>query len=156
MQWGLSWILVAMLAGALALAALGDWRSRRIPNWLNAAIALLAIPFWWATGLSFVPDIAIQIATAAVVFGLFAVAFSLGAMGGGDVKLVAALTLWLRAFAVLKLLVIMSIAGGFLTLAMLIRRRLATDKGELEIPYGIAIAFGGFWLISERFLNHFG
>jgi prepilin peptidase CpaA len=38
---------------------------------------------------------------------------------------------------------------------MLIRHRIARPGGELEIPYGIAIAFGGFWLISERFLNQF-
>jgi prepilin peptidase CpaA len=49
----------------------------------------------------------------------------------------------------------MSIAGGLLTVAMLIRQRIARPGGELEIPYGIAIAFGGFWLISERFLNQF-
>ena len=27
--------------------------------------------------------------------------------------------------------------------------------GQPEIPYGIAIAFGGFWLIGERILNQF-
>lgn len=155
MQGGISWILIAMLAAALAVAAFGDWRTRTIPNELNAAIALLAIPFWWASGLSLWPDVAAQIATAAAIFALFAIAFRFGAMGGGDVKLVAALALWLPVGAVLKLLVIMSVAGGLLTLAMLIRHRIARPGGELEIPYGIAIAFGGFWLISERFLNQF-
>jgi prepilin peptidase CpaA len=155
MQGGISWILIVLLAAALVVAAIGDWRSRMIPNRLNAAIALLAIPFWWANGLSLWPDAVVQIGVAALVFGLFALAFRFGAMGGGDVKLVAALSLWLPAGAVLKLLVIMSIAGGLLTVAMLIRQRVARPGGELEIPYGIAIAFGGFWLISERFLNQF-
>jgi prepilin peptidase CpaA len=50
----------------------------------------------------------------------------------------------------------MSLAGGALTLAMFVRHRLAGRAGKLEIPYGVAIAFGGLWLISERFLNHFG
>ena len=40
---------------------------------------------------------------AAAVFGLFAVAFALGAMGGGDVKLIAALALWLPFQAVIVL-----------------------------------------------------
>jgi prepilin peptidase CpaA len=155
MQGGISWILIACLAAALVAAAVGDWRTRMIPNRLNAAIALLAIPFWWASGLSLWPDVAIQLAMAAGVFALFALAFRFGAMGGGDVKLLAALALWLPPGAMLRLLVIMSIAGGLLTLAMLIRQRIARPGGELEIPYGIAIAFGGFWLISERFLNQF-
>jgi prepilin peptidase CpaA len=57
---------------------------------------------------------------------------------------------------VLKLLVIMSLAGGVLTVAMLLRHKLSKSGAELEIPYGVAIAFGGFWLIGERFLNQFG
>jgi prepilin peptidase CpaA len=155
MQGGFSWILIAILAAALVAAAVDDWRRRTITNRLNAAIALLAIPFWWASGLSLWPDVALQIAMAAAMFALFAIAFRFGAMGGGDVKLVAALALWLSPGATLRLLVIMSIAGGLLTLAMAIRHRIARPGGELEIPYGIAIAFGGFWLISERFLNQF-
>ena len=90
------------------------------------------------------------------MFGLFTIAFAMGAMGGSDVKLVAAIALWLPAQSVLALLYIMSVAGGALTLFMLIRHRLAGKAGLLEIPYGVAIAFGGLWLISERFLNQFG
>lgn len=155
MSGGISWILIALLAAGLGLAALRDWRSRTIPNWLNAAIALAAIPFWWSLGLSLWPDVALQVGIAVAVFAAFTLAFAFGAMGGGDVKLVAALALWLPPGAVLKLLVIMSLAGGALTLAMVIRHKLARTPGLLEIPYGIAIAFGGFWLISERFLNQF-
>jgi prepilin peptidase CpaA len=155
MNGGISEMLVALLAVALVVAVVTDWRSRIIPNRLNAAIALLAIPYWWASGLALWPDVAVQIAMAAGLFAVFALAFRLGGMGGGDVKLIAALALWLPPGATLRLLVIMSIAGGLLTLAMLIRYRVTRPGGELEIPYGIAIAFAGFWLISERFLNQF-
>ena len=148
--------LVAILAAMLIVAAAGDLRTRTIPNWLNLSIALGAIPFWAVSGMSLWPDMALQIAVAAAVFGLFAMAFYLGAMGGGDVKMVAAVSLWLPLGAVLKLLVIMSLAGGVLTVAMLARQRLTKSKHQLEIPYGVAIAFGGFWLIGERFLNQFG
>ena len=149
-------ILVAILAAMLLVAATGDLRARIIPNWLNAAIALLAIPFWWLSGLPLWPEVVAQIAIAAGVFAVFAIAFRIGAMGGGDVKMVAALALWLPPLAVLKLLVIMSLAGGVLTVAMLVRHRLVKAGGRLEIPYGVAIAFGGFWLIGERYLNQFG
>jgi prepilin peptidase CpaA len=150
-----TWTLIGLLAAALLAACATDWRSRTIPNWLNAAIALGAIPFWWATGLSLWPDVALQVAVAAGVFALFAIAFHVGAMGGGDVKMVAALALWLPPSAVPELLMVMSIAGGLLTVAMLIPHRIAKAAGNPEIPYGIAIAFAGFWLIGQRFLNQF-
>ena len=153
---GLSWILLAALAALLIVAAWLDIRSRTIPNELNLAIALLAIPFWWTIGLPLWPDAAVHVGVAAGVFALFAAAFAMGAMGGGDVKLVAAVALWLPWQAVVMLLVLMSLAGGVLTLAMVARRRLARGQDPLEIPYGVAIAFGGLWLIGQRFLYQFG
>jgi prepilin peptidase CpaA len=155
MHGALSWFFIALLAAAMVVAAIGDWRTRTIPNWLNGTIALLAIPFWWSVGLDLWPGIALQIGLAAAVFGLFAIAFHFGVMGGGDVKMASALALWLPFTGVVKLLVIMSIAGGVLTLAMVAAHRMAKAAGQPEIPYGIAIAFGGFWLIGERFLNQF-
>jgi len=156
MNAGLSTILLALLALLLLVACWYDVRERTIPNLLNLAIALLAIPFWWSIGLALWPDIAVQIGVAAIVFALFAIAFAVGAMGGGDVKLIGALALWLPFQAVLLLLFIMSMAGGVLTLAYYLHHRFARRTDRLEIPYGLAIAFGGLWLISERFLNQFG
>jgi prepilin peptidase CpaA len=155
MQGEVSNILIVLLAAGLAAACAFDWRSRTIPNWLNAAIALLALPFWWASGVALWPGVAAELAIAAAVLVVFAFAFQFGLMGGGDVKMLAALALWLPPGAVLQLLVVMSVAGGVLTLAMLIPHRIAGKADQLEIPYGIAIAFAGFWLISERILNQF-
>ena len=156
MQGGVAEILIVLLAAALVAAAVGDIRTRTIPNGLTLGIALAAIPFWWLSDLGFWPDVAIRIGIAGAVFAAFALAFYLGMMGGGDVKLLAALALWLPPGAVLFLLIVMSLAGGAITLFMLVRHRLARRQGQLEIPYGVAIAFGGLWLISERFLNQFG
>ncbi len=149
-------ILLGLLAAMLLAAAALDLRSRTIPNGLNLAIALLAIPYWGAVGLALWPDIALQLGVAALVFAAFAGVFALGAMGGGDVKLVAAVALWLPWQGVIVLLVLMSLAGGALTLAMVARQRIARRESPLEIPYGVAIAFGGLWLIGQRFLYQFG
>ena len=155
MQGVIADILVAVLAAMLIVAMYGDLRQRIIPNWLNAIIALLAIPYWWLSGLS-LTDVGIQVGIAAGVFALFALAFRLGMMGGGDVKLVTALALWLPYPALVKLMVIMSLAGGVLTIAMIVRHRLRKAQEKPEVPYGVAIAIGGFWLIGERFLYQFG
>ena len=156
MQGGFSWFLIALLSAGLLAAAVGDWRTRTIPNWLNAGIALLAIPWWWANGLPLWPGVAVQLGIALGVLIVFFLAFQMGQMGGGDVKMLVALALWLSPVALIKLIMIMAVAGGVLTIAMLIPHRLLKTAGNPEIPYGIAIAFAGLWLIGERFLNHFG
>ena len=156
MSAGLSTFLLMLLAALLLACCWFDWRSRTIPNGLNAAIALLAIPFWWAAGLALWPDIALQIGLAVAVFAIFALAFAIGAMGGGDVKLLGALALWLPWQALLAMLFVMSVAGGVLTLGFLVAVRIAGRKDRPEIPYGLAIAFGGLWVLSERFLYQFG
>lgn len=155
MKGDISWFLIGLLTAGLIAAAIGDWRTRIIPNELNGAIALLAIPFWWANGLLFWPDVAIQVGVALLIVLLFSVPLHFGWMGGGDVKLLAALALWLPWGATLYLVAIMSLAGGALTLAMAIVHHLSKSVGRPEIPYGIAIAFAGLWLIGERFLNQF-
>jgi prepilin peptidase CpaA len=77
-------------------------------------------------------------------------------MGGGDVKLGAALALWFPPEATLFLIVIMSLAGGVLTIIVMIEHKIKKNQGRPEVPYGVAIAFGGLWLLAQRFLNHFG
>lgn len=147
---------VAILAAMLLVAATGDLRSRRIPNKLNLAIALLAVPFWVLSGYDLWPQIATQLALGTGVFLLFALLFRFGMMGGGDVKLLAAIALWLPLASLVKLVVVMSLAGGVLTLVMLARHRAAKSGEPLEVPYGVAIAFAGIWLIGERFFYQFG
>jgi len=76
-------------------------------------------------------------------------------MGGGDVKLAAALALWFSPLTTLNFLVLMSIAGGVLTLLVVAVHRLQKKEGRPEIPYGVAIAFGGLAILTQRFLNQF-
>ena len=101
------------------------------------------------------PDVAWRIGTALAVFAVLAGAFYLGMMGGGDVKLAAALALWFSPLTTLRFLVLMSAAGGVLTLVVVLAHRLRSREGKPEIPYGVAIAFGGLWIVAQRFLNQF-
>ncbi|WP_068073953.1 A24 family peptidase [Novosphingobium lentum] len=140
--------LVCGLAIALLIAAFTDLRRRQIDNWLNLAVALGAPLFWWATGLSLWPGVAFQVGIAFLVFLALAAMFALRVMGGGDVKLLTALALWLPWQPYVKLLVLMSLLGGALTIILaawhLMHRR--TDK--LKIPYGVAIATAGLWILG--------
>ena len=88
----LIWLPIAGFVALLSLAALIDFRERRIPNWLTGGVAALypayvllsPTPVGWPGGLA--------LAAAVFLFGL--VLFARQLIGGGDVKLIAATTLW--------------------------------------------------------------
>ena len=148
-------VLLGLLALLLIVAAVIDVRTFTISNGLNAAVALLAPVYWLSVGLDPWPDMAIQFGVAAAVFALFAVTFFIGMMGGGDVKLAAAMSLWFAPADTVKFIVLMSLAGGVLTLGILAWHRLRKREGRPEIPYGVAIAFGGLAILAQRYLNQF-
>jgi prepilin peptidase CpaA len=145
--------LVAVLGLFLLSAGIEDARTRQIANWKNAAIALLAPAWWWATGLSPWPDMALQFGVALIVFGFFAGAFALNQMGGGDVKLIGALALWLPLQPLVWTLVVMSLVGGAVTLLLVAERWWRRDTAVLEVPYGVAIAIAGLLTLREPIIN---
>ena len=155
MNAGFTLTLLGLLAATLVWIAVVDIRTFTISNKLNLAIALAAPIFWVAAGIDLWPDAGARVATAVAVFMLFAVAFYMNAMGGGDVKLAGALALWFPPMGTVKLVVLTSLAGGALTLIVAGLHKYQQKEGRPEVPYGVAIAFGGLWLLAQRFLNHF-
>lgn len=150
-------LLLVALALLLVSAGIQDARTREIANWKNAAIALMAPLWWWANGLALWPDMALQLGIATLVFGFFLGAFALGQMGGGDVKMIGALALWLPVQPLVWMLVLMSLIGGGLTLLMVIERKVRpTRGGPVEIPYGVAIAIAALLVLREPIFNQFG
>ena len=106
-----------------------------------------------AGGLSLWPDVAIQLGVACAAFVLLC--RSVRAQGYGRGRCEAAD----GAGAVdsppeifMQLLVIMAIAGGVLTIAMGAWHFLRRQKERLAIPYGVAIAFGGLWVLAVNYL----
>jgi prepilin peptidase CpaA len=91
-------------------------------------------------------------ASAVVGLGVLALGFMLfsrGLLGGGDVKLMAAISLWAGPDLALPFVFITGIAGGFISLAM-IAPRLFVREGALlagpPVPYGVAVAAGGLYV----------
>jgi prepilin peptidase CpaA len=143
--------LLAALAIALLVAAFTDLRSRRIGNWLNGGIALAAPLFWWASDLSLWPDIALQLGVALATLAVLAGLFALRAMGGGDVKLLTALALWIEPLLFVRLLIVMALVGGVLTVVFLAWHVARRQRHKLAIPYGVAIAFAGLWVLGTSY-----
>jgi prepilin peptidase CpaA len=152
---GFTELLLGLLAILLVVAAVVDVRTFTISNALNLTVALLAPLYWLSITLPLWPVTAIQLGVGAGVFSLLAGAVDAGLMGGGDVKLAAALALWFSPASTLKFLVLMSIAGGVVTLIAIALHRMRKSPGRPRIPYGVAIAFGGLAILTQRFLNQF-
>lgn len=86
-------LMCVPMLGLLAWAAAVDLRTRRIPNWLTFSLALagLALSFTWARTVAGPGDAALGLLTG---FGIGFALFGLGAWGGGDVKVLAAVGAW--------------------------------------------------------------
>jgi prepilin peptidase CpaA len=156
----------------MGTAAGYDLATRRIPNWLVLGGTLLALTlrglqgfdlFWdglWGCGLAF-----------AITLPLFA----LGALGGGDAKLIMTVGAFMGASDLVGALLVIAVVGGIIallysasrgvalpvilhswemlkswfTLGRQGRLRAGESAGGLTIPYGLAIAIGAilwwFW-----------
>ncbi len=159
------WVLL-VAALLLCATAASDFKHYRIPN--QHVLFLLALFPIWALLTPQPPSVLMHCAVGAValIFGMGLYALRL--LGGGDVKLLAALALWAGLPHILSLLAITAIAGGVVALVYgishIIKKR-ASQKAALAgdlaaglaagkalgnasapgvIPYGLAIAAGGF------------
>jgi prepilin peptidase CpaA len=77
-------------------------------------------------------------------------------MGGGDVKLGAALALWFSPLVTISFVVITSLVGAVVSFGAWIHHHYVKHaEGKTVVPYGVAIAFGGLAILTQRFLNQF-
>lgn len=107
--------LVAFVAIYVTIAAVLDYRTRKIPNWLTVSAALLGLAY-----NSFAPGgmgPLTAIAGLVVGFGLLLLPWLLGGGGMGDVKLLAGLGAW---FGPILILVSFGLAAMLAALAAVI------------------------------------
>ncbi|MFI5000507.1 MAG: prepilin peptidase [Reyranellales bacterium] len=152
-----------LVAFALLLIAAGwqDFRTMRIANSLSLAV-VASFCLWALAGLALgrtsLAGITLAAAGAAALFGVGAVGFALGGLGGGDVKLLAAASLFAGPGLLVEFLMVTALVGGVLGLAILagvpIGPSVAGDgtfRARLRngLPYGPAIAAGGLWVAAS-------
>jgi prepilin peptidase CpaA len=134
---------LALLALLLLIAAIGDVRARIIPNRLCLAVALLAFPFWLLAAPHPLARIATQCGLLLIASPVLLLLFERGAMGGGDIKLIAALMLWLMPAQIPQAFVVMALAGAAVAITVVLSHRIAARSAEAappSVPYGVAIA----------------
>jgi prepilin peptidase CpaA len=107
-------ILLPMLA-LLVWAAAVDLRERRIPNWLTLGMIVAGL----AQSLIFRGHLTIGQAWLGMLIGfaLVFVPFAIGAMGGGDVKLMAGIGAWTGPIFVFQVFLAAAVVGLIIVLA---------------------------------------
>ena len=111
--------LLVVAAAAITAAAI-DVRTRRVPNVLTGAIALVGVGIA-AAGLGRV-GVALSVAGCVVGLVLMLPGYLIGATGGGDVKLLASVGTLLGPAPTLRAFVASAIAGGLIALFVAYRR----------------------------------
>jgi prepilin peptidase CpaA len=157
-------LVLSLFTAVMAVAAFEDFRRLTIPN-LMPLLLCAAWPFYVAAAPLPGGTLGAALGAAGCALAVFlggAVLFARGWLGGGDVKLLSAATLWAGAPQALGLLVVTGLLGGALALILLspfgkfaspARRLLGppyfppshpgAPESTAPVPYGVAIAGAG-------------
>jgi prepilin peptidase CpaA len=107
-------LMAAPVLALLIYAAMEDLRSRRIPNWLTFSLVLSGIAQSFMPANTISP--AFALAGFAVGFALPMALFLIGALGGGDVKLLAGVGAWFGPGVVFRVFLLAAIVGAIMVL----------------------------------------
>ena len=111
-------LTLLILIPATLWASWIDYRQRRVPNWLNAAIAMVGLGMQAAFfGLSGVGQ---GLLGMLVGFGVLIIPWLWHGMGAGDVKLMAAIGCWLGPWLTLISFAVGAILGGIAAVVMIV------------------------------------
>ena len=168
-EWVAAIYVVATL-GFLALAAWSDVAIRVIPDCACIGVAVAGLAHRAMAG---VEAAVVSLGVALVVFALLVVAHARGVIGGGDVKLAAAALLGFSPPGAVRFLMAVALVGGGVAMVhlvlrrvpprwlvlpaggMIIRRVMAAEAWRVRrrgsLPYGVAIAGGGAWVVLTGF-----
>ena len=162
-------LVLSLFTAVMAVAAFEDFRRLAIPNLLPLLLCagwpfyVAAVPVPGGTVGAALGALGVALA----VFLVGAVLFARGWLGGGDVKLLSAATLWAGAPQALGLLVVTGLLGGALALILLspfgkfasAARQLlgppdtpppshpGAPEPAVPVPYGVAIAGAGLIVV---------
>ncbi len=114
-------LTVAFLVPSVLLASWIDLRNHKVPNWLNLFLILSGLVAqtlfngWAGLGAALLGML--------VGFGLLIIPWLMHAMGAGDVKLMAAIGVWLGPTMTLQAFCIGAVLAGIIAIVMIVAGR---------------------------------
>lgn len=143
----LSTIYYAPLFGLLLWAAMADIRARRVPNWISFGLAVSGIM------LSLLPWGHIKASQAllglSIGFALPLALYLLGALGAGDVKLVAGVGAWIGPVPVLVAFACAALVGMVLAIAKSVQQGRVREVLRDSVLLGASVAAGSGGAIAR-------
>ena len=144
----------AVLIPGILWASWIDYKERRVPNWLNAAIAAAGfLAQGYFSGLS---GLGTACAGLAVGFAVLIVPWLMHGMGAGDVKLMMAIGVWLGPYVTFMSFCVGAVVGGVIAIVMILSTgrlwhayanlatitQKVTNKDTVFSEFGSAKSFG--------------
>ncbi len=176
-------VTCAILIPGILLASWYDFAQRRVPNWLNLALILIGFAvqacfFGWS-GLSF------GLMGMLTGFGLLIVPWLMHGMGAGDVKLMAAIGVWLGAGLTFYSFCYGVVIGGVVATVMILStgrlqmacanmgvimhkfsstKKMFSEYGSAKsfgnssqlLPYGVPLTFGTLIVLFNEMFGWWG
>jgi prepilin peptidase CpaA len=169
-----SWVI---LAGVLIVAAVCDIRRGKAYNWLTYPAIVVGLAMGAAEGAatgSAWDGLTNHIMGFGIGFGVLFAAYVLGGMGGGDVKLMAAVGAFVGSPAALHAVMYSFLVGAALGLVLVVWRGQARESlrrlgrairilplptvtmdeavptSTLQVPFAFAVCVGTLWYLAEQ------
>jgi prepilin peptidase CpaA len=156
------------LGVCLVIAIVWDVAKRRIPNVVTGAVALLGVAAQLVDRGGW--SMASGLAAAAISVALLYRPWTAGGIGGGDVKMAAAVAIWVGLEGMIRYALAVAAAGGVVAFFMYfssrksVRQDVKTNltlaalqqtlptvevraEGRKSVPYGLAIAAGAVFAL---------
>ncbi len=183
MDMGFWQVTCAVLVPGVLLASWIDYSQQRVPNWLNLALIVAGFTVQgWYFGWS---GIATGLGGMLTGFGLLIVPWMMNGMGAGDVKLMAAIGVWMGAALAFYSFGLGAVIGGAVAVIMIVstgRLRMACTNlgviltkcstpqtlfGEFGsaksfgatsqlLPYGVPLTAGTLIILSAKMFGWWG
>lgn len=118
MEFGYWHVLAAILVPGILWASWIDYAQRRVPNWLNAS--LIVTGFVAQAVYNGSAGLTAGLCGLLVGFGLLIVPWMMHGMGAGDVKLMAAIGVWVGPAMALYCFLVGAVIGGAVAVIMIL------------------------------------
>ena len=156
----LPFFILSIFAATMLATIYKDATTMTIPNWISLLVIagfFISIPFVWQDW----PNFGEHLAAGGLMLVIGFIMFATNGLGGGDAKLMAAISLWWTWPDLLMFALYSTLAGGLLAFFILVGRkfipaRIITSpwmynivKDNSKMPYGLALAAGALGTLPQ-------